>query len=251
MGLYINTGKHPDILKNNGHIVDQNQSFFKRDHLSELLMEQQKTNETLNQSFSELKDLFEKQESKQTSHWKYIQKGISEQKKVNFQHRKVDNHVLEWLKELDAKDSNLQVTLENDLLLKQELMNTMETLSHSNLEVVTELDKVGLANEVLDLKVNEQLDLQKQITQQISKQEDTQKVLLSRLDNQEALTEKILRQIDHFRAILFERTSYLAEKIDTGYNYTTSYFSKLMTGDQSLTHFLLNKKQKENNKDSN
>lgn len=251
MGLFINTDKHPDILKNNGHIVEQNQSFFKRDHLSELLKEQQKTNEMLNQSFSELKDLFEKQESKQTSHWKYIQKGISEQKKVNVQHERVENHVLTWLKELDAKDSKLQVTLENDLLLKQELMNTMETLSHSNLEVVTELDKVGLANEVLDLKVNEQLDLQKQIAQQIAKQEDTQNVVLSRLDDQEALTEKILRQIDHFRAILFERTSYLAEKIDTGYNYTTSYFSKLLTGDQSLTHILLNKKQKENKKDSN
>jgi len=251
MGLFINTDKHPDILKNNGHIVDLNQSFFKRDHLSELLKEQQKTNETLNQSFSELKDLFEKQESKQTSHWKYIQKGISEQKNVNVQHEKVENHVLTWLKELDAKDSKLQMTLRNDLLLKQKLMNTMETLSHSNQEVVTELDKVGAANEQLDLKVNEQLGLQKQIAQHLAKQEDTQNVVLSRLDNQEALTEKIVRQIDHFRAILFERTNYLAEKIDTGYNYTTSYFAKLMTGDKSLTHFLINQKQKENKKDSN
>lgn len=35
-----------------------------------------------------------------------------------------------------------------------------------------------------------------------------------------------MRQIDYFRSVLFERTNYLAEKIDAG--YTT--FTQMLTG---------------------
>jgi hypothetical protein len=58
------------------------------------------------------------------------------------------------------------------------------------------------------------------------------------------LTEKIIRQIDYFRATLFERTNYLAEKIDTGYNYAVSYVSKLMTNnDQLPKQFIIKQKE--------
>ena len=90
--------------------------------------------------------------------------------------------------------------------------------------------------------------MQNQLSQQISKQADTQLEVLNRLENQEALTEKILRQIDYFRATLFERTNYLAEKIDTGYNYAVSYVSKLMTGTDQSPMKLVITKEKDNKK---
>jgi hypothetical protein len=140
------------------------------------------------------------------------------------------------------------MTLKDEVVFKQEMMNYMDTLNHSNSEVVNKLDKYGLANEQLELKVNEQLDMQNQLSQQISKQADTQLEVLNRLENQEALTEKILRQIDYFRATLFERTNYLAEKIDTGYNYAVSYVSKLMTGTDQSPMKLVITKEKDNKK---
>lgn len=247
MGLFINTNKHPDVYKNHGQIVEPNQKSFKQNHVADLLEAQEKTNETLHQSFSELKDLFEKQATKQTNQWKFFQHGISEQKKLNFHHEKIETQVLEWLRKLDEKSVVLQSTLENEVLANKDLINYMNQLSQSNQEVVQQLDKVGLRNEQLEQKVDEQLILQKQIAQHMNTQENTQSEVLNRLDNQEALTEKILRQIDHFRSVLFERTNYLAEKIDTGYNYTASYLAKLFTGsDQSI--FLVNQKQKDNEK---
>lgn len=249
MGLFINSDKHPDVYKNQGQIQEPNQSFFKQNHLTDLLEEQQKTSEKLHQSFSELKDLLENQATKQTIQWKFFQHGFNEQKKVNYHHEKVENQVLDWLKKLDGKSEALQTTLENETLGNKDLMNYMNQLSLSNQEVANRLDKVGLRNEKLEQKVDEQLILQKQMAHQMNVQENTHTEVMSRLDNQEALAEKILRQVDHFRSILFERTNYLAEKIDTGYNYTTSYITKLFTGsDHPLTHFVINQKSKDNEK---
>ncbi|MEH7013844.1 hypothetical protein V7087_24050 [Neobacillus niacini] len=94
-----------------------------------------------------------------------------------------------------------------------------------------------------------QEELQKQLSEKISKQEEFQTGVLNRLDQQEALTEKIARQINHIRSILFERTNYLAEKIDEGYKLTTSYVYNLMTGsDQPITFYLMNSKKGEKQK---
>lgn len=94
-----------------------------------------------------------------------------------------------------------------------------------------------------------QEELQKQLSEKISKQEEFQIGVLNRLDKQEALTEKISRQLNHIRSILFERTNYLAEKIDEGYKITSSYVYNLMTGsDQPITFYLMNNKKVEKQK---
>jgi hypothetical protein len=94
-----------------------------------------------------------------------------------------------------------------------------------------------------------QEELQKQLSEKISKQEEFQTGVLNRLDQQEALTEKIFRQLNHIRSILFERTNYLAEKIDEGYKITSSYVYNLMTGsDQPITFYLMNNKKEEKQK---
>jgi len=245
MGLFINNDKHPDVYRNNEQIVDTNQLIFKKDHVSELIEEQQKANETLQQSFDEMKDLFAKQAQKQAYHWRYFGNRLYELKKVNMKQEKSETHVMEWLKKLEDQNSKLQITLDNEQLGKEEFVNSIQTLNKANQEVVNRLDHLDVVNEQINSKVNEQLNLQKQMSQQIFTQEDAQNGVLERLDNQEALTEKILRQIDHFRAVLFERTNYLAEKIDTSYSYTASYFTKLINGNESKTHYL---KQKENQK---
>jgi hypothetical protein len=91
-----------------------------------------------------------------------------------------------------------------------------------------------------------QEELQKQLSEKIDKQEEFQLGVLNRLDKQEALTEKISRQLNHIRSILFERTNYLAEKIDEGYKITSSYVYNLMTGsDQPVTFYLMNNKKVE------
>lgn len=109
------------------------------------------------------------------------------------------------------------------------------------------LEHYEAANHQLVLQMNEQLELQKVVAEKMSKQEEFQGGVLQRLDTQEALMDKISRQINHIRSILFERTNYLATKIDDGYKITSSYVYKLMTGsEQPLTFFLMNQRKEEN-----
>jgi chromosome segregation ATPase len=111
------------------------------------------------------------------------------------------------------------------------------------------LERYEGANHQLGLQMNEQLELQKEVAEKMTKQEELQGEVLQRLDNQEALMDKISRQINHIRSILFERTNYLATKIDDGYKITSSYVYKLMTGsDQPLTFLLMNQRKEETQK---
>ncbi|MEH7076595.1 hypothetical protein [Neobacillus drentensis] len=111
------------------------------------------------------------------------------------------------------------------------------------------LDSNEDTNHQLIVQMNEQLELQKEFAETLTKQEEFQAGVLQRLDTQEALIDKITRQINHIRSILFERTNYLAAKIDEGYKITSSYVYKLMTGsDQPLTFLLMKDKKEENQK---
>lgn len=247
MGLYIDNQKHPDVFKNHGQIKEPNQQSFRSSQLSEMFEEQQKMNEALQHSFNELKGMLEEQSKKQTGQWKYFGSRLQDLKRGNQQHKETEGQMLEWLEKLDDRSSKLQSILEDELTAKQGLEEHIHQFMNTNQEIVERLDHFDSANAQLELKVDEQLNLQKQIVQQMSEQEEKQGQVLARLENQEALTEKILRQIDHFRSILFERTSFLAEKIDAGYKITSSYIGNLLSGaDKPRTQFLLKEKQKEN-----
>ena len=111
------------------------------------------------------------------------------------------------------------------------------------------LERTEDANHQLIVQMKEQMELQKEVSKKITNQEEFQEGVLQRLDSQEALMDKISRQINHIRSILFERTNYLATKIDDGYKITSSYVYKLMTGsDQPLTFLLMNQRKEETHK---
>ena len=99
-------------------------------------------------------------------------------------------------------------------------------------DVINSLKNYGGKNEELVLKMDQQLELQQKMATQIAKQENVQHEVVNRLENQEAISEKVLRKIDDFRSILYERTNYLAEKIEKGYTSTSSYVYKMMTANK-------------------
>lgn len=169
MGLYINNREHPEVFKNKQNINEPNQTFSRKDFLTELL--------------NELKIQSERQQETEDNHWKQLDNQLHDLRERNLYQQEFENQVIESLKNLTSK---------------------------------------------------------------LSKQEEFQGGILQRLDTQEALIDKLSRQLNHIRSILFERTNYLAERIEDGYKVTSSYVYKLMTGsEQPLTFFLLNNKKVE------
>lgn len=251
MGLFINDEINRGIYKNKGEITEPNQGFFRRDHLSELLKEQRKVNDALHHSMLGLKVLSEQQGYKQSGQWEEISNQLNELKGMNHQHEKIESLVVERLKGLEIDNRRMQGMLEHEHLTEQEMESQLKSLSRSNQEIADQLKKFSLENDEIGTKMDEQHKLQKKMADQMANQEDKQHEVLNRLDNQEALTEKITRQMEHYRTILFERTTYLAEKIEEGYNLTSSYFTELMTGsDQLPQNFMVLEKKKEEQKSS-
>lgn len=251
MGLFINDEINQGIYKNKGEITEPNQGFYRRDHLSELLKEQQKVNDALHHSILSLKVLSEQQGYKQSGQWEKVSNQLNELKGMNHQHEKIESLVVQRLKGLEMDSRRMQEMLESDHLSEQEMESQLKSLSRSSQEIADQLKNFSQKNDEIATKVDEQRGMQRQMADQMANQENKQHEVLNRLDNQEALTEKITRQMEHYRTILFERTSYLAEKIEEGYNLTSSYFTELMTGsDQLPKNFMVMEKKKEEQKSS-
>ncbi|MFJ5762579.1 hypothetical protein ACIQAA_26315 [Neobacillus sp. NPDC093182] len=163
----------------------------------------------------------------------------------------------DFLSEVIDEQQQANVSLLNAINeIKHQYLN-QEVVQASNLDKISnQLNEISTSNqkhteyeELIIHLLKTQEELQKQLSEKISKQEEFQTGVLTRLDQQEALTEKIFRQLNHIRSILFERTNYLAEKIDEGYKITSTYVYNLMTGsDQPLTFYLMNNKKGEKKK---
>lgn len=163
----------------------------------------------------------------------------------------------DYLSEVIDEQHQANVSLINAInemkhkFLNQEVVqaNNWDKVANQLNEISTSHKKHTEYEELIIHLLKTQEELQKQLSEKISKQEEFQTGVLTRLDQQEALTEKISRQLNHIRSILFERTNYLAEKIDEGYKITSSYVYNLMTGsDQPITFYLMNNKKGEKQK---
>lgn len=154
----------------------------------------------------------------------------------------------ELLKE--QHEANLSLKKSLDELKSQYQLQESAHLQHWN-QIGSELGALKESNvqhEELELTLIERFNkLEESIDHKLLSQQDFQTDVLKRLDHQEALTEKIYRQLNHLRSIIFERTNYLATKVEEGYKITSSYIYKLMTGaEQPLTFLMLNSKKEEN-----
>ncbi|MBS4211363.1 MULTISPECIES: hypothetical protein [Neobacillus] len=211
MGLYINKREHPNVFENKQTLNAPNQSYSRQDFLTELIKEQEIANAALRKTLRELQIRTLKQEESQTSHWNDIGSQLNDLQKSSQSH--------------------------------QEMMRMQEKFQE---EIADKLNRQTVFQKEVTEKLNSQEEFQNQISAKMNKQEEFQEDVLKRLDYQEALTEKISRQLNFIRSILFERTNYLASKIEDGYKLTSSYVYKLMTGsDKPLTFFLMNQNNDE------
>ncbi|MCQ6275472.1 hypothetical protein JMM81_10935 [Bacillus sp. V3B] len=246
MGLFINHDHHRNIFKNQENVHASNQEFAKYNYLTELLNEQKKANMELMRSITELKSRYRQQEVAQKDQWNQIKYQINDLKMSNLHHEEFESQLGQRLETLDEKSSYLQEVVESKNFVAKSILEEINRLSESDREIADRLKESEVSNQVLSAQLNEQMDHQKEITEKLSIQEEHQVDVLKRLDTQEALTEKISRQLNHIRSIIFERTNYLAIKLEEGYKLTASHVYKLMHGnDQPLNLSLMNHKKEE------
>jgi hypothetical protein len=233
MGLYINHNNHEGIFKNKEDISAPNQGFFIRNHVEEMILAQQKVNASLEKAVANMSAYQKQQDGRQQGKWKEMQEHLQELLAMNTRHEQVEGRVMKQLLLLEEKNEKLSGVLEKNGSDEKEKMDQVYA---SQQELLSQLAGYGTEVKQLIGKIDEQAELHQQLSKKVSEQENSRVEVMNRLENQEALTEKMLRQFEHFRSSLFERTAFLAEKIEESAKITSVYMTKLITGkDQPTT----------------
>ncbi|PLS07191.1 hypothetical protein [Neobacillus cucumis] len=247
MGLYINKKAHPSLFKNSSQLAAPNQVESRQDFLTELMKEQQKANHALNQALTDLQKRYQQQTEDQNSQWKQVDYQLNDLKNSTLRQHKFENEIVTNLHSLHEKNIQLEAMVEKETHARESLTSQISQISKTCDSIAIRLEKNEEAQQQIANQMKKQLEMQEQAAEKLTKQEEIHGGMLERLDQQDALLDKLARQVNQIRSILFERTNYLAGKIEEGYKLTSSYVYKLMTGsEQPLTFFLMNQKKDDN-----
>ena|GEM_PF-4036673 len=151
------------------------------------------------------------------------------------------DHLSEFLKEQQHASDLLSESINRVICTtdEQRIAQTKrwQEVNHQLTQLHAMIGKDRLVErEVLD-KMLEQTHRQEQLFEQIENKGTVQEDLLMRMKQQEALMEKMLRKIANFRSILFERTSFLTDKMEDNYHLTTTLIYNLWSGSDPLPTF--------------
>ncbi|MGG3470619.1 hypothetical protein ABES02_24430 [Neobacillus pocheonensis] len=91
MGLYINNREHPEVFKNKQTIKEPNQTYSRKDFLTEIL--------------NELKIQTERQLETEVNHWKHVDNQLHDLRERNQYQQEFESQVIESLNELNNKIS--------------------------------------------------------------------------------------------------------------------------------------------------
>jgi septal ring factor EnvC (AmiA/AmiB activator) len=226
MGLFFNRKNHTDVYKGKS-IDEKNQAIYRSDSLSEAMLEQQRAFETMNEKYSEMEKQLQKQRRIQSDRWETTGMRFEEIMDFHTQHRQFEQEAIDTLMNLERKHTELQKVLDNKRKANEELVEQINMLSQSNAEIAERLDKFDADQEKLLTKMDAQLEKQDQFSLSLEEQRTVQTEIVERIEQHEGLLEKMMRQLDFLKSVIFERSHFIAEKIDKSYQLTTTYMSNV------------------------
>lgn len=218
MGLFFNRKSELKIYEGD-NIDNRNQEVFRSDTVSTALEEQQKAFDKMNEKYGALEKQLRNQKRIQSERWKATDDRFEEVLNNQSQHHHFEREAMETLERLDRQNKELQIALEKKRIKNEELVQQINQLSLSNSEIAEQLKKFDADQEILLKKMDEQLERQQQFSKSLEEQKITQEKIVDRIDQQEGLVEKLMRQVDFLKSVLFERTHFIAEKIDKSFSY--------------------------------
>lgn len=249
MSLFINSNSHPTLYKGNQSIKAPNQTMFKSDYLREILKEQLQLNHHVQQTMKGLKQSLQKHQLNEADRWKNVNRDIDLLKRKQEHQENFEIQAREWLEMLERNSHELHRLLEDSSMENKDILTEIKKLHQSNAIILEQLEKFDVTNEQLSNKMSDLANQQERVTEQISLQNNKQDQVLDQLENQEAMMEKSYRQVNNIRSILFERTSFITEKIEESYKLTTSMLYKLLTGSDKPLSLIMVKQKSETSKE--
>lgn len=245
MGLYRDNSAHSDVFLNRKNLDEPNQDYFETDYVADMVNEQKRMNHSLIHTCRSLQELYLKQQQTQKREWEEIKNELEQLNTSSREHAQFEQKAMESFHMLAKTDETLFQKLEEEGWQKQALMDEMRHIRENNQEVLDQIKDYESLNRNLTAKMDNLIELQQAVTEVLSKQHEDQYKTLQSLENQDALLEKILRQVTNLRSILFERSNFLAEKVENSYKLTSTFiYNAVSESDQPLA-FRLDQKMAE------
>ncbi|MFD2629835.1 hypothetical protein [Oceanobacillus kapialis] len=244
MGLYIDRNKHHNLFKNEGALKEPNQRVYIRNHVAEMIREQRKVNHSIHQQQLQMKLHNDMQADKNAKQWNEMLNKLEELQQSNVATHSKGDRLTQHLHQLEEKNTRMEQLLEASRITNKELVQQVEEISSAQKEMMGTIHTREKEGEHLQRIVELQTEWQQNVETKLANQEENQKSIMASMENQEAVSEKLSRQVEQLRSTLFERTSFLAEKIEENYRIIASYVTKLLTGsDKQVTLFRVERKQ--------
>lgn len=218
MGLFFNR-KNDFKIYEGDTANDRNQAVFRSDTVTTALEEQRKAFEIMNEEYVELSKQLQKHKKNQSDRWKATGIRFEEILENQSQHHHFELEATQTLKHLEKQNKELQNVLERKKKINEELVQQINQLSQSNSEIAERLEKFDADQEMLLKKMDEQIERQQRFSMSLEEQKAMQSEIVDRIDRQEGMVDKLMRQMDFLKSVLFERTHFIADKIDKSFSY--------------------------------
>ncbi|UAL50136.1 hypothetical protein MGI18_14690 [Bacillus sp. OVS6] len=228
-----------------------NQEFFRVNYMQEFLKHQQHVNTGLSHAADTLNSLLHESRSEQAQHFHAVYRQLEKQEAAtspllsNIETQQSASRIMsERLENLEKSNKELMIKLLSEGHISQAIIDQLTFQDQS----IKELSGRFKTYESLQEKIIDQLDshavLKEQIKDRLELQEVFHQSVIERISHQEALTEKISRDIDHLKSVIYERVSYIAEKVEENFKVTKEYIFNLFSKSGSIKEYTITKPHK-------
>lgn len=227
MGLFINKRVHVDLFNEENGIQGSNQDVFRTDAFTQAVEEQRTAYNLINEKHDELQKQLRKQKRIQSDRWSAAGLQLEAIIDNQMQHNQFESDVKESINRLNRLNEGLLSDLDEKRRSNEELVAKIERLTLANNNFSERLEKIDGDQALLLAKMNSQIAQQHLFSETLNEQTNVQGKIAEKLEQQEGLLEKFAHQLNFLRSVIFERTHFLADKIDNSFQLTTTYLSKL------------------------
>lgn len=235
--------ENENVYKSEEQLHAPNQQIFIRSHMSEVLEEHNNVQQSIIKSIRRLNSQMAGQGMKQQQNWDSIMDQLQILEKDSMNHKTMEQNVLDKLRILEDSQKSISIQIKEEGLSKQQITSHLTELKKSQQVLQEMMDSMQITNEKYHDKVEEQNQLQQVVMQTLKEKDVETEKVQERLESQEALLEKVVRQMDHFRGVMYERTNYLAKKLESSVAYM---LNKLTGVNDDKQEELQEKKEKQN-----
>lgn len=204
--------------------LSSNQQVFKLNYLQNILEEQSSINKTLTHSVEKVNQSLKRSNDNQQHTLNQMivklqdQENFSNQlKEYLIRQEETKKQLLDRISSVEKTSIALMEKLEADSLLTEAILNQQSTHDDALTKISTNLEEQD--------SVAEQLKKHEELYEDFSKKLEVQELyhttVMERLDQQEGLIKKVNSEIDNLRAIIFERTSHILEKLEGHFSRIT------------------------------